>query len=174
MKLKGMTYSDGKNARYYYYRSNSGQKIPLGRGPTDSPEFLRRYADAVIADPKKSRLTKAQRKSIAATCEAFKASATYAGYSIAYRKIFLTQMDLICATPIRANAKIFDLKRRHIHVDIGTLAPNAARKRLKVWRALCQMAVELGWTEELATEGIRGTESTKNTWPPGMGQVGDS
>jgi integrase len=155
MKLKGVTYSDGKNARYYYYRSKNGQKISLGRGPKDSAEFLRRYADAVDADSKKARRTKAQQKSIAATCEAFKNSATYARYSTAYRKIFLTQMDLICAKTIRANAKISDLKRKHIRADIATLAPNPARNRLKVWRALCQMAVELGWVNEMATEGIK-------------------
>jgi len=181
--LKGLTWSDGKAARYYYLRAN-GRKVALGKGPIDSPDFLRRYAEAMEQAPPPR--TRAKEGSIAAVCAAFRASTTFSGYSSSYKSIMHRHMAAICKTQARADAPISGLRPPHINTDISALDPHPARHRLKVWRQVCGFALSRGWTETNAAISVKPPRPPKtdghlvwraediaafrNTWPIGSVQ----
>ena len=45
MTLKYLTSTTNKAGVTYYYLRLKGNKVPLGKGPIDSPEFLAKYAE---------------------------------------------------------------------------------------------------------------------------------
>lgn len=165
--LKGLTYSDGKGGRYYYYR-HRGKKTPLGKGPIDSPDFLRKYAEAVNASPKSEPRAKAG--SLASTCAAFRASTTFSGYSASYKGIMHRHMADMCSSPERKDAPISGIRAKHIRADLSQMDPHPARHRLKVWRQVCTFALDSGWTEVNAAAEVSAPKAPKTEghapWSP--------
>ena len=158
-RLKYLTATRNKTGAVYYYLRRKGKaKIPLGKGPIDSPDFLARYALALGAQP--SPATSARQGSIAAVCEALKASRAFLAYSYSYRTHLRRDLDAIAQA--YGTGPIAQLEARHIRTDLGKLDAIQARERLKAWRLVCALALSRGWSPISATDGIKAPRAPKS------------
>ena len=149
--LKYLTSTTNAAGVTYYYLRRNGKKTPLGQGPTDSPEFLARYAEAMGATG--GAVKPVKENSVAAVCNAFRAGTTYKTKSTAYRGTL--DRHMIKIIDAYGDAPIAGLKPHHIRADLNKLAPHAANDRLKTWRLLCTFANESNWSPINATDGVK-------------------
>ncbi|MAO25770.1 MAG: hypothetical protein CMN15_00875 [Roseovarius sp.] len=135
---------------YYYLRKRGQSKVPLGKGPIDTPEFLSRYSAAMGTRKTPSRAAK---DSLGHIIELFKASANYRAYSEAYRGTLGRHSDAL--KECYGSAPFFEIKPHHIRSDLSQLSPHAANDRLKIWRLLCQYAYDHNFADHVASDGIK-------------------
>lgn len=159
--LRGLTYSTSKDGtRHYYLRGTP--KIPLGRGPIDSPEFLARYAEAVKSKGKPH--VRAKSGSIAGVIEAFQVSTHHASLSEGYRAVMRRHMDAIKDS--YGTAPMASLEARHIRKDLAGLEAHPAGARLKAWRILCKLALDNGWSAIDAAAVVKPPATRKSDGHP--------
>lgn len=149
--LRYLTSTTNSSGVTYYYLRRKGRKVPLGKGPTDSPEFLARYAAAMQEAPPAA--TRAAQGSVASVVEAFRAGTVYAGYSAGYRAILTQHMDAIRAA--YGTAPMDKIQPQHIRADLARLKPHPASARLKAWRLICGLAHDRQWSPINATDGVK-------------------
>lgn len=151
--LEYLTSTTNKAGVTYYYLRLKGNRIPLGKGPIDTPDFLAAYGKALSEAREAKPSIRAAHGTVASLCEVFKSGTLYQTYSSSYRSTLDRHMSLI--TESYGPAKIATLKPKHIRVDLSKLKPHAANNRLKTWRLLCELAYEHGLSPICATDGVK-------------------
>lgn len=136
-----------------YYRPKGEKAVALPDMPMDAPAFLAAYAAAAglssLPEPP------AQTGTIAAAIVAFMRSDEWHSKAQTTRAVWRRGLDDIRGR--YGKAPIAKLEARHIRVDLARLAPNPARQRFKIWRAL------LGWCHRV---GMIETDATRDVAKP--------
>jgi integrase len=139
VRLKHIKIIRKPSGTVFLYLALPGQKlVRLPDLPMDSPEFLAAYAAARrAATPKPA---KSPPGSILEAITSYMRSPAYLALGIATRGARNGHLAKIATK--WGQAKAADLRADHIQADLGMLAPNPARQRLKTWRGLCKWATE--------------------------------
>lgn len=132
-----------------YLRAPGKPRVRLPDLPHDDPQFLAAYLAALAGAPAR----RDPAGSIAAACTAYLASPRFGALRPSYRLLIRREVDAI--RDQAEDAQLRHLKTRHIRDDLRPLAPHAASKRLKAWRAICRHAIEAGDLQDDPSHGIR-------------------
>jgi integrase len=141
-KLKGVIEITSPSGRVYRYLRIKGQplvKLP-GRSPTD-PHFLAAYAAAMLAAPEGAKpQTRHATGSLGAACEVALASDRYHASGKATRAMFKRHLSVMAE--MRGKAPMHQIQQQHIRADVQSA--NAKGHRLRTWRFLFSVLLELG------------------------------
>lgn len=132
---KSGTFPSG-NPRYYY--RPLGQKgVPLPDLPIDHPEFLRAYAEAAGAEPRRPTV----QGTLASAVALYKGSEAFLlGLATSTRASRLPRLDYIAEH--YGSGRVVDLRRKHIEHDLSRMTGHARNLQLKTWRAFCAWMVD--------------------------------
>lgn len=155
VKLPGVK-RQWKGGRLYKYHRRTGAKLPTDC-PEDHPRFIAAWTAAEAQATPSVR--DAAPGTIAAAVTAYRRSDRHAGLSEAYRRALRLHFDAIHET--WGDAKLIDLRPRHIAADIGPLPTEPARKRMKAWRAICEWAVRSGLLTTNPSDGVQRPKAAK-------------
>jgi integrase len=136
----------------FYFRPPGGKRVPMPDLPRDDPKFLKAYAAAAAGRPEPTRGRSAP-GSIAAGVAGYLNSEHYLTLATSTRGVWRRALDDIRARYGRG--LLADLRPAHIRKDLAPLAAHAANNRLKVWRAFCRWALDMGLTEIDAARDVR-------------------
>jgi site-specific recombinase XerD len=154
--LKGLKVSGrfpSGNPRHYF-RTPAGEKdIPLPDAPKDSPEFLEAYLKAAKGEFRSSPHARHKNGTIGAAVRGFLASEQYQTRAASTRQVWRRMLEDI--EKRYGKPPISHLTAKHIRLDLAELSPHPANNRLKVWRALCKWALEVGLTETDPAREVR-------------------
>ena len=121
--------------RDLYYRHPSGRFIPLPDLPETHPDFVAAYHQAQKADPLPASVAEG---TLAHVAVAYKSSVGWKALAPQTRQGRARILDHILRKG--RDVPVAEIAPKHIANDISTLAPHAARNRLKVWRAMMKFA----------------------------------
>lgn len=147
--IKVVTGRDGTVRRYLQVRGHKLVRLP--DLPTDHPDFLAAWADAMRAA--RGRATRPGPGTIAQLCEAFLRAPAHLTKSAGYREIIRRHVLLIEEKAGDAQAR--HLMPRHVSADLAALSPAVAQQRMKAWRALAAYGMATGTLREDPTEGVK-------------------
>lgn len=151
-----------KDGRVYrYLRAPGKRRVRLPDLPTDHPDFLAAYIEALGDAAPQAR---APLGTISALIEAYLRSERHLALSPDYRRVIRRHADAIREKGGRA--KSGDLRGRHIRADLSALSPHAAAARLKAWRLICSFGVEAGLLDADPSEGIKRKRPPKSDGHP--------
>ncbi len=142
--IKTVTKPNGK--RFIYYSEPGKPRVRLPDLPHNSAKFLKAYVAAqqeALTSPRKIR---ARTGSIAAAIEAYLSSDSFMANRASTRDTKRRRLDALRKD--YGDAKMSDLRARHIQADITKLPGHAANNRLRAWRALCLWSVDAGLIAE--------------------------
>lgn len=127
-----------KGGKTYVYTRIKGEKpVRLPALPLDHPDFLAAYAAAIAGAPTQPR---AKKGTIQHMIDAYMLSDAFTkGLSKDYR--YTIRRHLAAIREQAGDARIADLRKKHIQADLTPLAPYVAAARLKAWRLLCLFGV---------------------------------
>lgn len=148
MKLKHVKTVTKPSGATFTYLAVPGQKlVRLPDGPKDSPEFLLAYATAMATAEPAERGRKLATGSIAGAIKAYQTSAAFK--TLAPNTQMQRRGHLSKIVDRWGDARLSDLRAKHIQADIFTLAPHPANNRRKVWRGFCAWAKS---TQQIASD----------------------
>jgi site-specific recombinase XerD len=124
--------------RYLYYAKPGSKLIRLPDLPENDPRFIRAYAAAADSAEPIASVRTARPGTIAAACAAYRSSPDFRALSPSTRARRGRILDSIAEKG--AAAQIAGLREEHVRRDLSTLAPHAAKTRLKAWRGLLRFA----------------------------------
>ena len=139
----------GKARRYL--RVKGHQLVPLPDLPTDHPDFLAAWSEAMKRI--KGRPARPGPGSIAALCGAFLLAPAFLTHSDGYRSIL--RRHVMAIEEKAGDAQARHLAPRHIAADLAPLAPAVAASRYKTWRALCAYGLHSGYLSADPTDGVK-------------------
>lgn len=139
----------GRDGRVRKYHRATRAKLP--DLPEDHPDFIAAWLTQEGERPRQPVTGKPG--SIAAAVAALLASGRYLGASEAYRRVIHRHADSI--REAYGHVAIAGLQAKHIRADLTKLPPNPANARLKAWRMLCAVAVEVSLISASPTDGIK-------------------
>ena len=135
MKLTGVMQIQKKSGKVFtYYRRRGMPLVRLPDLPHDDPEFLKAYAEAREASPKRRQSASGTIDALVTACTA---SEAYMGLSGGYRGIMRRHFDSIRSE--YGALQYVGMRDRHISADVRSARDPSAR--LKAWRFLCAFAV---------------------------------
>lgn len=137
-------------------RVHKYHRVTRARLPSDIPEDHPAFIAAWAAEEAKGtpRRVKSAAGTVAAGCEAFMASRAYLDLSDGYRPVIRRHVEAIRHRG--EQAKMTDLRARHITLDLDPLTPSVARARLKAWRKLCAFWVARGMIHDDPSRAVTG------------------
>jgi site-specific recombinase XerD len=150
--LKGLSQSGvwpSGNPRLYLRRKGH-KAIAMPDAAKDSAAFLAAYAAGIATDPAKTASTGPG--TIGAAVTAYMRSEHYLGLAASTRGQWRLHLDTIRAD--YGAPKLADLRAQHIRAHLGKLNPHSANNRLKVWKALCRWAVQVGLIDTDPTRDV--------------------
>jgi len=142
VKLKYLTKRTGPDGtvRWYLRRGKAKFVRIHGQDPTD-PVFLAAYAAAMLAAPDGAKpQTRHATGSLGAACEVALASDRYHASGKATRAMFKRHLSVMAET--RGKAPMHQIQQQHIRADVQSA--NAKGHRLRTWRFLFSVLLELG------------------------------
>lgn len=147
--IKTVVDKAGKARRYF--RVKGCKLVPLPDLPTDHPDFLAAWAEAMSRA--KGRAARPGPGTIAALCGAYLRAPAFLTHSAGYRAILRRHLMAIEAKAGDAQAR--HLAPRHITADMAPLTPSVAAARLKAWRALCAFGLSVNMLAADPSDGIK-------------------
>jgi integrase/recombinase XerD len=151
--------SNGRVLRYLRIPGKKRAKLP--DLPPDHPEFLRTYL-ALIGNTEPESAP--ARGTLAGLIMALLQSDRFLSLSPVYRATIRRHCDAIRAKGGKAMA--MHLRAEHIKADFQTLAPHAARARLKAWRLICAFGEQSGLTQGNPAEMVKPKKAPKTGGHP--------
>lgn len=153
-----------KGGKAYRYLRIPGQpRVALPDLPPDDPRFLAAYAAAMAGAAQPVQTVQG---SIGAAVAAYLRGARHRELGAAYGRIIETHLRAMTDTDAKRNARLADLRPRHIAADLARLPANPARQRLKAWRLLCGYAVTLGLIHADPSRDVRPPPPPKSDGHP--------
>lgn len=139
-----------KGGKVHRYHRRTRKPLP-NDVPEDDPVFVAAWlAEEQKAPPKRTR---AAPDTVAAGCEAYLASRSYADLKPAYRSVIRRHVERIAEQGEKA--KLAHLRGKHIEADLEPLSPAVASSRLKAWRKLCDYWRKTGATAGDVSHGVK-------------------
>jgi integrase len=151
------TFASG-NPRFYH-RIGKGARIAMPDLPASDPRFLAAYAQAAAGAP--APATKPASGTIAAGIVAYLASDLYHALAPSTRDLRRRFADDVRKQ--YGQAKLADLRIKHIKADLAKLSGHPANNRLKAWRHACRYWHDMGMITDDPSNGIRRRPTPKAT-----------
>ena len=168
---------DGRT--YHYLRAPGKARVRLPDAPLDSPEFLVAYAEAIGRIAAKPTRGTAQE-----LVQRLLSSPMVDSFSPAYRRMMATELHEIAAAA--GDARASSLTPAAIRLDLSSLPPHRAIKRMKAWRLLCAYGVQQSVWPSDPSDGVnrpkapqtsghepwtrRDVDAYRDRWPCGTHQ----
>lgn len=152
-----------KGRKVYLYHRATGTRLP--DLPESDPRFLEAYLKAERQQGSPQRPGKARVGTLKALWHDYLRSAAFKALSPAYARLQWRDGDKLIE--IGGHVPYATIQTKHIRADLAALAPHAATKRLKTWRAVMRYALAAGLIDSDPTQGIARPKAPKaQSYPP--------